>query len=288
MEQLTKNTFVETKTRGAHHGAVATSQGVVIIDVPVDQGDAKKWAGEIAKFGKSRYVINTEFHFDHCMNNHLFDGVVIASDVTSELIKEANNDAWLRARTKQIYAHPLIVPGPDDYRKGWPSITFSERLTLRLGEHTFQIMLLAGHTPGQTAVYVPEEKVLFVSDNMSKHRSAALHDAIPDKWLTSLEVYKTFDVRFIVTGHTGIIDSDFNHYIDQQAAAIRERVEAVKKAKADRLTVDEASERIEKMFPRVASPVSQDFAPGTGIGGTRRWVSHLYHVTGANVTECPR
>jgi cyclase len=161
-------------------------------------------------------------------------------------------------------------------------------MTLRLGEHTFQIILLAGHTPGQTAVYIPEEKVLFVSDNLSRHRSAALHDAIPDKWLASLEVYQTLDVRFIVTGHTGVITSDFKQYIDQQALAIRERVEAVKKAKAEGLSVDETSERIDKMFTRVASPASQDFAAGAGIGGTRRWVSHIYHVTGGNITECPR
>jgi len=289
MEQLTKNVFVDTQTRGAHHGAIVTSQGVVLIDSPVDQDDARAWAKETSKLGKLLYIINTEFHFDHCMNNHFFGCPAIASEITSDIIKEANNDAWLKARTKQLYAHHPEVPSPDDYRRGWPSITFSDALTIGLGEHTLQIMLLAGHTPGQTAVYIPEEKVLFASDNMSKYRGAALHDAVPDKWLASLEFYKILDLKYIVTGHTGIIDKDFNQYIDQQAAAIKERVAAVKQAKADRLTVDEACERIAKLFVGgTPMPASQDFAPAAGIGGIRRWVAHIYQVTGANVTETPR
>jgi len=289
MEQLTKNVFVDTGTRGSHHGAVVTSQGVVLIDSPVDQDDARAWAKETSKLGRLRYLINTEFHFDHCMNNHLFDCPSVASDITADLIREANNDAWLKARTKQLYAHPLEVPSPADYRRGWPAVTFSDALTIRLGEQTIQIMLRAGHTPGQTAGYIPEEKVLFASDNLSKHRGAALHDALPEQWLASLEFYKMLDLKYIVTGHTGVIDKDFNFYIDQQVAAIKERVEAVKQAKADRLTVDEACARIAPLFkPGAPMPASQDCAAPAGVGGIRRWVAHLYHVTGANVTETPR
>ena len=290
MEQLTKNVFVNTDIRGCHPSFVVTTAGVVMIDVPVDQDDARVWAKEIARWGNVRYIINTEAHFDHCMTNHLFDGVVIASQITSDLIREANNDRWLRHRTSQIYAHYLEVPAPEDYRKGWPSITFTDCMTLCLGECTFQIMLLPGHTPGQTSVYVPEEKVLFASDNMSKTPGAALHDALPDKWLESLEVYRKLGADFIVTGHEGVITSDHEKYLDLKATSIRERWDAVKQAKAEGLTVDEASERIAEMFPRGARPASQDFAPGVpgDIGPTRRWVAHLYHVTGANVTEGPR
>ena len=287
MEQLTQNVFVDTETRGSHHGFIVTSQGLVLVDVPVDPGDAIAWAKEAGQRGKIRYIINTEFHMDHCLNNQVFDGVVIASKITSDLIREVNNDAWLRARTKQLYVHPLTVPSPEEVRKGWPSITFSDRMDIRLGDHTIQIMLLPGHTPGQTAVYVPEEKVLFVADNLSKERGASLHDALPDRWLDSLETYRTLDARFIVTGHTGVITSDHQRYLDQQASAIREHVEAVRRAKFDRLSMDEAAERIAKMFPKIVYPASQDFAPPVGIGATRRWVSHLYHVTGGNVTESP-
>ncbi len=290
MEQLTPHVYVDTGTRGSHHGAVKTAQGVVLIDSPVDQNDARLWRDETARLGKLLYLINTEFHFDHCMTNHLFECPVIASNITAAIIKEANNDAWLKARTSQLYAHPLSVPAPEDYIRGWPSITFSESLTIRLGDHTIQVMLLAGHTPGQTAVYIPEEKVLFASDNLSAHSGAALHDALPDQWLRSLAYYKTLDLKYIVTGHTGIIDRDFHDYIDQQMKAIRDRVDAIKQCKADRLTIDEASERMATMFQPVAAlPLSQDFAVASrGIGSVRRWVSHLYHVTGANVTETPR
>ena len=72
----------------------------------------------------------------------------------------------------------MVIPSPEQYRKGYPDITFSDRMTLRLGEHTFKIMLLPGHTPGQTAIYIPEEDVLFAADNMSTGKYGGLSQDI--------------------------------------------------------------------------------------------------------------
>ena len=176
--QFTDNVFAATKLRGCNPGFVITSEGVVCIDIPMDLARIEPWKEEIAKWGKLRYIITTEYHFDHCMTNGFFDAPVIASEITSEFMLETNTELWLRKQTKDLYEEQPPLPSMGEYLRGLPDITFSDRMTLRLGEHTFKIMLLPGHTPGQTAIYIPEEDVLFAADNMSTGKYGGLSQDI--------------------------------------------------------------------------------------------------------------
>jgi cyclase len=282
VEQLTKNVFVKTGTRGCNPGGVITSKGLVLIDVPGDPAYVDDYIAEISQWGKVIYIINTEYHFDHNMTNGWFDAPVIASEITKDLIP-TNSDRWMKFATKALYRDPFTVPSPEKYRQGYPSITFSERMTLCLGGHTFQIMLLPGHTAGQTAVYVPEEKMLFAADNVSTMGGASMHDAVPDQWLESLEYMKKLDIHFIATGHGGLITDNPTFWLDKQISAIRDRLAAVKKFKAEGLRLNEAAEQYEKMFPaEEPPPASEGFADRGGPGSGFFPLLHLYQIIGGN------
>ena len=45
-------------------------------------------------------------------------------------------------------------------------VTFRGDLTIRLGRHTFKLISTPGYTKGQIAVYIPEEKVVFIGDTI--------------------------------------------------------------------------------------------------------------------------
>ena len=58
---------------------------------------------------------------------------------------------------------------------------------------------MPGHTVSQTAVYIPDEKVLFSGDNVVYKVKAWLHDAVPERWLESLNelcvyMYQTLNI----------------------------------------------------------------------------------------------
>ena len=78
MKQLTANVFVETGLKGANHGLVMTSDGIVLIDTPHKPSDAVRLKGEIERRGRLRYIINTEPHGDHWTGNAFFDVPVVA------------------------------------------------------------------------------------------------------------------------------------------------------------------------------------------------------------------
>jgi cyclase len=135
---------------------------------------------------------------DHFATNALFGGEVIAHQATRDTMLTMDVD-FIRARSKVLYTDPLPIPGGYQLRR--PNITHLHGLTLHLGEHIIQIIHTPGHTAGQSAVYIPKEKVLFTGDNVMGEQVTPIHDAVLDKWVESLKFLQGLDVRFVLPGH---------------------------------------------------------------------------------------
>jgi cyclase len=163
MEKIGQNVYVEIASRGCNHSFVATSEGPVMIDTPMIPDDALKWKDRLAGFGDLRYIINTEPHVDHVSGNFFFGGTLVAHEGTRKSILESSTDQYAEM-LKRSDPKSLLPAG---YRFRSPDITLSERLTLYVGKHTFQLVNLPGHTAYQVPVYVPEEGVVFTSDNVT-------------------------------------------------------------------------------------------------------------------------
>jgi cyclase len=237
MEQITENVFIENGVRGCNHGFIVTSEGVVLIDAPLDLDYAKAWAEEVAKWGEVRYIINTEHHLDHWLSNSLFDGEVISSEPTRDTMLTIDL-TFIRNRIEVLYIDP--VPIPEGHQLRLPAITYAERMTLYLGGHTLELIHTPGHTTGQTTVYVPEEKVVFTGDNVFGKKRTAFHQAFLDKWLDSLKVLEKLDFRFVVPGHGEVCDKE---YLNRQASIVRGLLETLKKPEAEGLSLDKATQR---------------------------------------------
>ncbi len=238
MRQVTANVYVETGFRGCNPGFVTTREGVVMIDSPFRPSDAVKWRDEIAKKGEVRYLINTEPHGDHTVGNYFFPGVVIAHRGTRE--------ALLTTPVNMIHEQVLMMDPEgfslmEGYRLKLPSIVFDDRLTLYLGDHTFELIHLPGHTPSEIAVYIPQERLVFTGDNVFHKVQTFLHEADPERWLHSLEAIRELDVDVLVPGHGELCGKD---YLQEQALFIQEWVDAVKDAIRQGLSCEEAQERI--------------------------------------------
>ena len=235
MEQITENVFIETGVRGSNPGFVVTSEGVVLIDSPIDLDYAKVWAKEIGKRGEVHYIINTEHHLDHWLHNSFFDGEIISHQAARDTMLTMDL-SFIRKRIEVLYIDPLPIPDGHQLRR--PNITYSERMTLYLGKHTFQLIYTPGHTIGQTAVYIPEEKVVFTGDSVFGQKRTAIHEAFLDKWLESLKILEKLDVNFIAPGHGKVCDKkDLN----MQATIIQRLLESTQKTEG--WTIDEAVRR---------------------------------------------
>lgn len=204
LQKLTDNVYAETDTPGSNHSLVVTTQGTVTIDSPQMPSYALKWKKETAKFGTARYIINTEPHGDHVGGNYFLEGTIISHEGVRQTMQETPVQMYKDAVNNMESASLALL---DNYSYRLPDITYNNKMTLYLGKHTFRLFNLPGHTPFQTAVYVPEEKTLFTSDNVVyKTMPFMFPTSMLGEWFKSLQFMQTLDVEHVVPGHGAVGD----------------------------------------------------------------------------------
>jgi cyclase len=144
---------------------------------------------EVESHGPIRYVINTEHHVDHIFGNHFFRGagtVVNHKGVYDNfMVVFPELDPFEYACEAIPTDDPeglTLVPERDAYyadlNKG--TVVFTGNLSLRVGEHDFHLLHTPGHTPGQIAVYVPQERMVFTGPTMcTRANRSSVRDSLP-------------------------------------------------------------------------------------------------------------
>ena len=265
--KLTDNVYVETEYQGANVGYVTTKRGIVMIESPQLPSDAISWRMQMQGKGEIVCLIHTEGHHDHISGDFFFDVPVICHEKSRETIMSTD----IR-QIKETVARmdPQGIDLVKDYRINTPVVTFTESLTLRIGDHTFILMNTPGHTAGQTAVLIPEERIVFTGDNVVYQTPAFLHEALPDAWISSLQKIKLMDVDHIVPGHGATCTPD---YLEEWPDYLNEWFDKVKQAIQNGWSKEES---IESITPPSRYPITrgEDFIKMM----VKMNVSHLYDV----------
>jgi cyclase len=259
MESVTGHVFTNTKLRGCNPSFVTTSDGVVVIDTPQLPTKAVAMRELAESHGPIRYLVNTEHHVDHIFGNYFFKG---AGTVVNHRALYERFMVVFPDLDPFAYAYESI---PGDNPKGtdldepgalalWPdrdeyyrdpnkgTIVFTGDLTLRVGDHTFNLLHTPGHTPGQLAVHVPEEGVVFTGDTIFSGCQTWLMTSDVEQWLAALERIRTLDVGTIVPGHGPVVSKS---YLDVQRSVLMEWKTAVATAVAKGWTREETMERVQ-------------------------------------------
>lgn len=173
MEMITPNVYTETKIRGCNPSIVFTSEGSVFIDTAQWLSTLLEMREFVKKRGPIRYLINTEAHIDHIFGNHWFaeESLVVGHE-------NLKNIFWTVADDKPCYEYSVdvlerqdpaalpLMPSKEDYIVNYPQITYSDRMTLKVGDTDFFLYYTPGHSDAQSCVHVPKERVAFVGDTI--------------------------------------------------------------------------------------------------------------------------
>ncbi len=250
MERVTENVYFETGLRGCNPGFVVTGDGVVVVDTPQLPTRAVAMRELAESHGEIRYLINTEHHVDHIFGNYYFKG---AGTVVNHrglyerfMVVFPDLDPFVYAAEAIPTDDPdgaAIFPDRDEYyadpNKG--TIVFDSNLTLRVGVHTFELIHTPGHTPGQLAVHIPEEGVVFTGDTIFSGCQTWLMTSDVDQWLAALETIRQLDVDYILPGHGPVVPKS---YLDTQRSNLLDWKSAVASAVARGWTREETIARV--------------------------------------------
>jgi cyclase len=250
MQQLTPNAWTETGWRGCNPSFVVTSDGVVVIDTPQLPTKAVAMRREAEAHGEIQYVINTEHHVDHIFGNWYFRGA--GTVVNHQGVYDRFMTVYPELDPFAYAAEAIPTDDPEgadlvparqvyerDMNRG--TVVFTGDLTLRVGRHTFELLHTPGHTPGQIAVRVPEEGLLFTGDTVFSGCQTWLMTSDVHQWLNSLEQLRRLEFDILVPGHGPVTD---RRGLDEQRAVLLEWLAAVARAVAAGWTREETIRRV--------------------------------------------
>jgi glyoxylase-like metal-dependent hydrolase (beta-lactamase superfamily II) len=258
--------------------AIVSSDGVLVFDSNGTPAASALVLAEIRKITPQpvRYVVNSHWHWDHWYGTETyttaFPGVsVVAHEKTREMMAgpaiafnrpgiESQLPGYIASLERRAATEPSLQPALDDARffleqkrharLVLPSVTYTDRLTLHLGQRGEREIQLLHYdravTPGDTFLYLPAEKIVVSGDLLVNPIAFAL-SSYPSGWLRTLERIDALDAAVIVPGHGGPLrDKALLHaHMD----VMRELLQAGREGRARGLDPDQAKEDV---LPRLA------------------------------------
>jgi cyclase len=225
-EPVTPNVFTDTRIRGCNPSYVVTRAGVVVVDTPQMPSKAVAMRKEAEARGPIAYVINTEHHVDHIFGNYYFKGAgtvihhqgVADNFMTPTPILDPFDYAEEGARMTDPDGAGLF-PTREAYFEdpNRAKIVFTGDVVLHVGDHTFNLIWTPGHTPGQVAVHVPEERVVFTGDTVFNDVQTWVMASDVEQWVAALNTISQLDVDKVIPGHGAVTDL---RYLQTQKAVL--------------------------------------------------------------------
>ncbi len=153
--------------------------------------------------------------------------VVIASDHGDHTAGNASFPAGVR-----YLIHPTSKAILDTARNSWKPPADAELVadtkTITMGGEQIQILFLGrSHTGGDLAVWLPRQKILFLSEIYLNRVFPAMRSAYPSEWLTALDKAEAMNANIYIAGHgfteTGVVSKEeIRAYRTAMAAVIAE------------------------------------------------------------------
>jgi len=145
------------------------------------------------------HVALTHYHAVRVLGASAFDAPqVIMSDMARGMVVERGQEDWDSEfqRFPRLFQGHESIPGLT-----WPTTTFSDTMTVYLGNRRVDLMHLGrAHTAGDIVIHVPDQNVMFTGDIVEYHSACYCGDGHFADWGDTLDAIKWFDVDAIAPG----------------------------------------------------------------------------------------
>lgn len=167
---------------------IVTKDGVVLVDAMGDEAQGQQLVDNIKKITPQpvKYLIVGSDHGDHMAGNgplkKAWPGMVVISTPASQKAMAQN-------------AAP-------------PTELVTDKRTLSVGGTDIQILNLGrAHTGGDLLVYLPKDKIMFMSEVYLRGVFPAMRSAYPSEWVETIKKAEAMDVNLFVAGHGWLDDA---------------------------------------------------------------------------------
>lgn len=175
-------------------GVIVTDDGVVVIDALRSEEIALKVRQSVSKVTSQpvRFLISSTPHKPFTGGNAVY----------------ADTFRISHRHTRTDYLKLLQKEQAREVKDKLSHLTFSDGITLHLGGREIRILFLGrGHTRGDTIVFLPEERVVYMCETYYYDEFPYISGGYSADWLRTLEAAEALEADIFIPGH-GFLPSD--------------------------------------------------------------------------------
>jgi glyoxylase-like metal-dependent hydrolase (beta-lactamase superfamily II) len=182
-------------------GFIVGERGVLVVDARATPALARETVAAVRQVTDRpiQYLVLTHYHAVRVLGaSGIGAEHIVAHRGTRDLIRErGQQDFESEARRfPRLFLDIASVPGLTH-----PDIVYEDALTLDLGNREVELRWLGrAHTDGDTAVWLPRERVLFAGDLVEASAAPYCGDAYIQDWVGTLENVRALGAEAVVPG----------------------------------------------------------------------------------------
>lgn len=208
LEVLADGVYALTAQGDPNVCAVEADDFVVCFEARATPVAAAAWLERLREHTDKpvRYLVLSHYHAVRVLGASAFGAdAIVAHERTRELVAERGKQDWESefARMPRLFREPDSIPGLT-----WPTLTFSDRMTIDLGPGRGDLVLQycgRGHTEGDIVGWLPRQRVLIAGDLVEAQAALYTGDAFHAEWSTgTLDRVKAFGAEAVVGGRGAV------------------------------------------------------------------------------------
>ncbi len=199
--EIGKGLWAFTAEGDPNSGVIIGDDSVMIVEAQATPRLANKVIEKVREVTDKpiTHVVMTHYHAVRVLGASAFGAEqVIMSAKARGMVVERGQEDWDSEfqRFPRLFEGHESIPGLT-----WPTTTFTDRMTVYLGNRRVDLMHLGrGHTAGDIVVHVPDENVMFTGDLVEYHSACYCGDGHFADWPQTLERIRGFDLAAIAPG----------------------------------------------------------------------------------------
>lgn len=200
--KLSDNAYAYTAEGDPNTGVIIGDDAVMVLDTQATPAMAQDVIRRIREVTDKpiKYVLLTHYHAVRVLGASAYQPEhIIASHDTLDLIRERGE----QDKASEIGRFPRLFRDVETVPAGltWPTLTFSGKMTLWLGQLEVQLLQLGrGHTKGDTVAWLPQQKILFSGDLVEFDATPYAGDAYFKDWPQTLDNIAALKPEKLVPG----------------------------------------------------------------------------------------
>ena len=200
-DEIGRDLWAFTAEGDPNTGVIIGDESVVIVDAQA----TPRLAGKVVEKVRSvtdkpiSHIVLTHYHAVRVLGASAYGARdVVMSDVARAMVAERGQEDWESefGRFPRLFQGHESIPGLT-----WPTLTFSDGMTLYLGRRRVDLRFLGrAHTAGDIVAFVPDANVMFTGDIVEYHSACYCGDAHFADWPATLAEIDAYDLDAIAPG----------------------------------------------------------------------------------------